>query len=283
MLSCPSHIFCLPCSEHHGLLAPASDRRVCPACHTILINHDDAASTNLNPPEDYKTSVLSGLSPTTIMECAGRGLAFWAYQSTQEMYIYQNALCGKLMRHRIYQEFLARSLTDKCQWLNGDMERIVHEANSEIDSLSQKLSRMISALASCCGTCDSLTAEMEVEHEKMKADKANLAAALREKARKHQQTHELYERLRRKEMAAATQSAAFDTADDVLQYGHNRPHDSHLDLESAVPYNNHGRAGSDGSGGPGGASRPPARGTPAVRGPSLHTRKLCPARYCPSC
>jgi E3 ubiquitin-protein ligase CCNP1IP1 len=39
----------------------------------------------LQPTEDYKTSVLSGLDPTTIMECAGRGLAFWAYQTTQEM------------------------------------------------------------------------------------------------------------------------------------------------------------------------------------------------------
>jgi hypothetical protein len=43
-------------------------------------------TTILRPTEDYKTSVLSGLDPTTIMECAGRGLAFWAYQTTQEMY-----------------------------------------------------------------------------------------------------------------------------------------------------------------------------------------------------
>ena len=39
----------------------------------------------LNPTEDYKTSVLSGLSPSVIMECAGRGVAFWVYQTTQEM------------------------------------------------------------------------------------------------------------------------------------------------------------------------------------------------------
>ena len=51
----------------------------------MLLNPDDAVSTILNPTEDYKTSVLSGLDPNTIMECAGRALAFWAYQSTQEM------------------------------------------------------------------------------------------------------------------------------------------------------------------------------------------------------
>jgi E3 ubiquitin-protein ligase CCNP1IP1 len=50
-----------------------------------LSNPDDVVVTNLNPTEDYKTSVLSGLSPNVIMECAGRGLSFWAYQTTQEM------------------------------------------------------------------------------------------------------------------------------------------------------------------------------------------------------
>lgn len=41
--------------------------------------------TNLNPSEDYKTSVLSGLSPEAIMECAGRALSFWSYQMTQDL------------------------------------------------------------------------------------------------------------------------------------------------------------------------------------------------------
>lgn len=49
------------------------------------MNPDDVVVTNLNPTEDYKTSVLSGLNPNVIMECAGRALSFWAYQTTQEM------------------------------------------------------------------------------------------------------------------------------------------------------------------------------------------------------
>lgn len=43
--------------------------------------------TELNPKEDYKTSVLSGLSPETIMECAGRALSFWSYQVTQDLFV----------------------------------------------------------------------------------------------------------------------------------------------------------------------------------------------------
>ncbi|KAI4165557.1 MAG: hypothetical protein LQ342_000970 [Letrouitia transgressa] len=68
-----------------SLNSTPTHHRICPACQTSLSNPDDAVSTQLNPTEDYKTSVLSGLSPSTIMECAGRGLAFWSYQATQEM------------------------------------------------------------------------------------------------------------------------------------------------------------------------------------------------------
>ena len=50
-----------------------------------LINPDDVVVATLNPTEDYKTSVLSGLNPNVIMECAGRALNFWAYQTMQEM------------------------------------------------------------------------------------------------------------------------------------------------------------------------------------------------------
>ncbi|MCJ1245469.1 hypothetical protein MMC30_002673 [Trapelia coarctata] len=179
-----SHIFCIPCSEHLGLANPGGGPRSCPACSTGLTNPDDAVSTLLNPTEDYKTSVLSGMSPTAIMECAGRGLAFWAYQSTQEI---------------IYQEYLAKSLTDKYGNLSVQMDKIIHDANAEIDNLSQNL------------------ANMQLEQEKLKTENAKLANAYRDKARKHQQTQELYDRLKRKEMTQATQSAAFDSVDEVLQ------------------------------------------------------------------
>lgn len=82
-----SHIFCNACSDTLGLSAPPGGNRVCPACQTRLPNPDDAVSTCLKPTDDYKTSVLSGLTPSMIMECAGRALSFWCYQSTQEMHV----------------------------------------------------------------------------------------------------------------------------------------------------------------------------------------------------
>lgn len=80
-----SHLYCLDCATSSGLTGQAPDQRVCPACRSHLPNPDDAVVTDLNPSEDYKTSILSGLSPNIIMECAGRALSFWAYQMTQDM------------------------------------------------------------------------------------------------------------------------------------------------------------------------------------------------------
>lgn len=80
MVTTCSHIFCVDCGHRTGLTGASPDRRVCPACQTHLPRPDDATLAKLNPSEDYKTSVLSGLSPESIMECAGRGLSFWSYQ-----------------------------------------------------------------------------------------------------------------------------------------------------------------------------------------------------------
>ena len=63
---------------------------------------------------------------------------------------------------------------------------------------------------------------MQIDQDKLKAENSNLAAAYREKSRKHQQTQELYDRLKRKEMTAVTQSAAYDSVDDVIQSASNR-------------------------------------------------------------
>lgn len=41
---------------------------------------------------------------------------------------------------RFYQEFLAKSLTDKYTGLNLQMDKVIHNANSEISTLHSKLS-----------------------------------------------------------------------------------------------------------------------------------------------
>ena len=63
---------------------------------------------------------------------------------------------------------------------------------------------------------------MQIDQDRLKAENKSLVTAFREKSRKHQQTQELYDRLKRKEMTAATQSAAFDSVDEVLGNGPGR-------------------------------------------------------------
>lgn len=125
----PSHVFCLQCAHQSGVTGQHPGKRPnCPACKSELPNPDDAVITNLNPSEDYKTSVLSGLSPNIIMECAGRALSFWAYQTTQD-------IC--------YQQYLYKALSEKYSNLHVHLEKAINDANSEMENLQNKLNSMI--------------------------------------------------------------------------------------------------------------------------------------------
>jgi E3 ubiquitin-protein ligase CCNP1IP1 len=106
-----------------------ANKLICAACKVELVNPDDAVFTNMNPTEDYKTSVLSGLSPNIIMECAGRALSFWAYQTTQDMF---------------YQQYLYKTLTEKYSNLRIQLDTTINEANTQIEGLQGKLESMFS-------------------------------------------------------------------------------------------------------------------------------------------
>ncbi|KAI1499405.1 hypothetical protein F5X99DRAFT_430784 [Biscogniauxia marginata] len=180
-----SHIFCPECAARLGLTSQRHEQRnSCPACGTHLTNPDDAVITNLKPTEDYKTSVLSGLSPNVIIECASRALSFWAYQTTQEV---------------IYQEYLVKSFTDKYSNLNVQLDKVINDANAEITSLHNKL------------------ASMKVDQDTLQKKNDELAHAYKEKNRKLLQTQELYDKLKRKAMLGQIQDAAKDAVDSTLQ------------------------------------------------------------------
>ena len=115
----------------------------------------------------------------------------------------------------MYQEYLAKTLTDKYSHLNVQMDRLVNDANSELQVLNQKLSS--NTLVKSPVHRRSLTCQdIQTENDRIRNDNGKLVVAFREKSRKHQQTQELYDRLKRKEMTTTTQSAAFDSVEDVL-------------------------------------------------------------------
>jgi len=114
----------------------------------------------------------------------------------------------------------------------------------------------------------------------LKSENTNLVAAYRDKQRKHQQTQELYDRLKRKEMTAATQSAAFESVDEALGHVQSRPgydapmysqqysgarakqpqrdfQPAHVDHNGIEQVHTHQRSGSNNSQGSGGLMPPP--------------------------
>ena len=71
----------------------------------------------LAPTEDYKSSVLAGLRPETVIEICSRALSFWTYQLSQEA---------------SFQSLLYKNLDEKCARLDKEMQSLIVQANQEM-------------------------------------------------------------------------------------------------------------------------------------------------------
>ncbi|EPQ59375.1 hypothetical protein GLOTRDRAFT_33968 [Gloeophyllum trabeum ATCC 11539] len=117
--------------------------RLCPACESPLSEPDDVVVSSLHPSNDYKTSVLSGLTPSIILEICSRAISFWQYQIHQE---------------NSFQQAVLRNLNDRNAQLQKQLDNVLREgepfaeltklagndtyvsANSEISLLGNKIS-----------------------------------------------------------------------------------------------------------------------------------------------
>ncbi|KAI4912441.1 hypothetical protein J4E90_005845 [Alternaria incomplexa] len=118
------------------------------------------------------------------MECASRGLAFHSYQTSQEI---------------IYQEHLAKGLTGKYDTLSQQMDQLVHDANSQIKALQDKMQAM------------------QAEQEDLEDKNHQLQKAFKEKTKAHAQTQAHYQQLKSKVMATEVAHAAGDEAAYTIQ------------------------------------------------------------------
>ncbi|KAI8638554.1 hypothetical protein BD408DRAFT_312457, partial [Parasitella parasitica] len=73
-------IFCVNCAN-----SIFSKSLTCPACNTGLSESEDIILIQLNPTEEYKSSVLAGLKPEIILDISMRAIAFYEYQTSQEI------------------------------------------------------------------------------------------------------------------------------------------------------------------------------------------------------
>ncbi|EEP79771.1 predicted protein [Uncinocarpus reesii 1704] len=164
------------------------------------------------------------------MECAGRALAFWTYQTAQEMYavvglgmIY--AIHGTYHQRSFYQEYLGKNLTDKYTALNKQMDKVIHDANSEMSSLHQRI------------------ADLKMNQEQLQKKNQELVELYRDKSKKHTQITNLYNILKSRTMRSQLQTAVSDTVAHTLQnLGTSGTHtsngfepNSHLTLSNSRP------------------------------------------------
>ncbi|KAI8899593.1 hypothetical protein BC833DRAFT_358800 [Globomyces pollinis-pini] len=155
-----SHIFCMECGQRYFETA-----LICPACDTSLTQKDDIVINDLCPTDDYKSSILSGLSPEIICEIASRSLSFWVYQISQEA---------------AYQDIIRKTLNEKCSELERNTQIVIREANQEIEALQEKYK----------------VASHDRELEKRRIHE--LTEQMNEKSRQLQKLQVLYDKLKRK-------------------------------------------------------------------------------------
>nr|GAT43284.1 predicted protein [Mycena chlorophos] len=159
-----AHNFSVDCANE---LFNAS--RLCPACETALTEPDDVVVCSLHPSNDYKTSVLSGLSPSIILEICNRAISFWQYQSHQE---------------NSFQQAVVRNVNDKNAQLTKQLENVVREANGEINLLNNKNAELMR--------------DLELERRKVQ----EMQEAARERDKEYQKLKGQLDKIKRKALLA---------------------------------------------------------------------------------
>lgn len=117
------------------------------------------------------------------MECASRGLAFHSYQTSQEI---------------VYQEHLAKGLTEKYNVLSQQMDQLIHDANAQIKAHQDKMQAM------------------QAEQASLVSKNQELANAFKERAKALSQTQKMYQALKAQVMASQVANAAGDEAEYAL-------------------------------------------------------------------
>ncbi|KAK3688453.1 hypothetical protein B0T22DRAFT_535637 [Podospora appendiculata] len=160
----PYHAICLDCASHHGLNGPGSGPYTCPVCRQPL-SDPEVCKQFLRPSEEWKSVALCGLSPTAVMECAGRALSFWSYQMTNQI------LC---------QQQANKSLQLHCAKIEQEVDSIWSQGNTRISALTAKIK------------------DMELEEQGLRRKCEDLRLSVAEKNKKLAQSQELYNKLKRR-------------------------------------------------------------------------------------
>ncbi|EDN02828.1 predicted protein [Histoplasma mississippiense (nom. inval.)] len=97
------------------------------------------------------------------------------------------------------------------------MDKVIHDANSEISTLQNRISGIIFLPQSSmnCGLC--ATVEMQINQEQLQKKNYELVEIYRDKCKKHAQVTNLYNLLKNQAMRSQIQTAASDSVIQVLE------------------------------------------------------------------
>lgn len=121
-----SHAFCV----EHGkreFKRTAENSLTCPACGTELRDKFDVIQADLRPNETFKSIVLAGMRPDTIMDIAMRAMSFWAYQVEQET---------------LYQETVAKHAREKLQCMEEINTLNIQKLKAELETCKRKIANL---------------------------------------------------------------------------------------------------------------------------------------------
>lgn len=159
----------------------------------------------------------------------------------------------------MYQDYMAKSLTEKYATLSSQMDNVINDANGEIMSLRDKLSGLS---PTCCGDFRWLIIwiGLHIEKKNLETKNQELANAFREKSRAQQRLQVLYQKLKSQQNAHHIEHAAADDAESVIHsingaqfvndvYGvpQQRPSMAHVRGQDLPAIYSHARGGSSGS------------------------------------
>lgn len=147
-----SHAFCI----EHGkreFKRNSDNAMTCPACGSELRDKFDVIQADLKPGETFKSIVLAGMKPDTIMEIAMRAMSFWSYQVEQET---------------LYQESMTKHSREKLQCMEEISNLKFQKLKAELDRYKRKI------------------ASLQVEYNNKRKQAEELKACLEDKSRKIQ-------------------------------------------------------------------------------------------------
>lgn len=114
-----SHIFCKECSARHF-----QKLLTCPACKTTLTEKCDVFMTDLQPSDEWKSMIITGLHPEAILDICNRAMSFWIYQTCQE---------------QCYQESLVQDLQHRLKEHEQQLQTAHIQFKTDITSLNEKI------------------------------------------------------------------------------------------------------------------------------------------------